>query len=104
MNSPLIRRGVRAALLLSASAIALPVIAADTNAPEEVVVTGSRIVNRDAQADTPIMTVSSEAITQSGFTTVEQYLNTMPQVVPGISSQSNNPSSNGRAFIDLRGL
>ena len=28
----------------------------------------------------------------------------MPQVVPALSSQSNNPSSNGRAFIDLRGL
>ncbi len=31
-------------------------------------------------------------------------MNTIPQIVPGISSQSNNPSSNGRAFIDLRGL
>jgi iron complex outermembrane recepter protein len=55
-------------------------------------------------AESPIFTVDQEAMRVSGFTTVEQYLNTLPQMVPSLSSQSNNPSSNGRAFIDLRGL
>jgi outer membrane receptor protein involved in Fe transport len=36
--------------------------------------------------------------------TAEQFLNTLPAITPNLSSQSNNPSSNGRAFIDLRGL
>jgi iron complex outermembrane receptor protein len=40
----------------------------------------------------------------SGSVTLDHVLNTLPQMVPGISSQSNNPSSNGRAFFDLRGL
>jgi iron complex outermembrane recepter protein len=71
---------------------------------EAIVVTGTRIARRDAVAESPILTVTQEEMTNSGFVTVEQYLNTLPQVTPGISSQSNNPSSNGRAFVDLRGL
>ncbi|HAD85077.1 MAG TPA: TonB-dependent receptor [Brevundimonas sp.] len=71
---------------------------------DEIVVTGSRIARRDAVAESPILTVQQEDITHSGATTVEHYLNTLPQITAGLSSQSNNPSSNGRAFIDLRGL
>ncbi len=71
---------------------------------EEVVVTGTRIAKRDAIADSPITTIDQETFRDSGFVTVDQYLNTMPQITPNLSSQSNNPSSNGRAFIDLRGL
>jgi len=67
-------------------------------------VTGSRIARIDALAESPIVTVGAEQLQQSGLVTVEQFLNTLPQVTPGLSSQSNNPSSNGRAFIDLRGL
>ena len=59
-------------------------------------VTGSRILNRDAVAESPLVTVDQETLLGSGNTTVEHYLNTLPQVVPGISSQSNNPSLNGR--------
>ncbi len=91
----------------------LPVMAQDTEADaeaeaerdfEEVVVTGSRIARRDAVADSPITTIDQDTFKDSGYVTVDQFLNTMPQIVPGLSSQSNNPSSNGRAFIDLRGL
>lgn len=71
---------------------------------EAIVVTGTRIARRDAVAESPILSVEREEMTTSGFITVEQYLNTLPQVTPGVSSQSNNPSSNGRAFVDLRGL
>ena len=71
---------------------------------ETIMVTGSRIARRDAVAESPILSVGREEVTTSGYVTMEQYLNTLPQVTPGLSSQSNNPSSNGRAFIDLRGL
>jgi outer membrane receptor protein involved in Fe transport len=77
--------------------------AADAKA-QSVVVTGSRIARIDALAESPIVTVGAEQIQQSGIVTVEQFLNTLPQITPGLSSQSNNPSSQGRAFIDLRGL
>ncbi len=85
---------------------AAPAMAQDTTVDEgdAIVVTGTRIARRDAVAESPILSVEAEEMTESGYVTVEQYLNTLPQVTPGLSSQSNNPSSNGRAFVDLRGL
>lgn len=102
-----IRRAVRHALLAGATATAvtaLPATAQEQSTISEVVVTGSRILNRDTVADTPIMTVDQTEVLQSGNITVDHYLNTLPQVTPTVSSQSNNPSLNGRAHIDLRGL
>ena len=66
--------------------------------------TGSRILNRDTVADTPIVTIDQKSMIDSGNITVDHYLNTLPQVTPTVSSQSNNPSLNGRAHVDLRGL
>ena len=45
---------------------------------EAIVVTGTRIARRDAVAESPILTVGQEEMTNSGFVTVEQYLNTLP--------------------------
>ncbi len=91
-----------AALICMGTVIVLPVMAQEKL--EKVEITGSRIMRFDAIAESPMVTVTSEQIQQSGVVTVEQLLNNLPQVTPGVSSQSNNPSSNGRAFIDLRGL
>jgi len=103
-----IRQAVRYALLTGAAATAMPavpVLAEEQPTIMEVVVTGSRITaRRDAIAESPILTIDSSALGDSGYVTVDQYLNTLPQIVPALGSQSNNPSSNGRAFIDLRGL
>jgi iron complex outermembrane recepter protein len=77
---------------------------AQASQTQSVVVTGSRIARINALSESPIITVGAEQIQSSGVVTVEQFINTLPQVTPGLSSQSNNPSSNGRAFIDLRGL
>jgi outer membrane receptor protein involved in Fe transport len=107
MDNTALRRAVRLTLIAAAtSTVGLTPVYAQDKAEEleMIVVTGSRIAKRDAIAESPILTLDSEAIADSGFVTAEQFLNTMPQVVPGISSQSNNPSSNGRAFVDLRGL
>jgi outer membrane receptor protein involved in Fe transport len=85
-------------------AVSMPTFAQDTPEIEEVIVTGSLIARRDAIAESPILTVDQGALLESGYTTIEQYLNTLPQIAPGLSSQSNNPSGNGRAVVDLRGL
>lgn len=69
-----------------------------------ITVTGSRFARRDEVAESPILTIGQDAMLESGYTTVEHYLNTLPQITPSLSSQSNNPSSNGRAVLDLRGL
>jgi iron complex outermembrane recepter protein len=76
----------------------------DSTQLEAIEVTGSRISRVDAIAESPIYTIDAKDLVNSGFITVDHFLNTLPQIVPNISSQSNNPSSNGRAFIDLRGL
>src|SRR5690606_15530038 len=104
-----IARAVHRALVTSAVAAAslstLPVSAQDQDADvQTVTVTGTRILKRDAIAESPLLTVGQEEMINSGYVTVDHYLNTLPQVVPSVSSQSNNPSLNGRALIDLRGL
>lgn len=92
------------ALLALGGALMVPAAPAFAQDTQRIEVTGSRIKSTDALGESPIVTVTAEQLQQSGIQTIEQFLNNMPQVVAGISSQSNNPSSNGRAFIDLRGL
>ncbi len=89
----------------SAFAFAAPAMAQDPGPStiDDVVVTGSRIVRQDYVANSPISTVSAEQIQARGDVNVEQILNQLPQVVPGLSANSNNPS-NGSATVDLRGL
>ena len=94
---------VGAALMAAASATP----AAAQSAPSEVeaiTVTGSRIVRNDYQADSPIVTVSSEALEKTGAVSVEKLLNQLPQFMPSVTDTSNNPSNNGQANLQLRGL
>jgi iron complex outermembrane recepter protein len=70
---------------------------------QEIFVTGSRIARQDLVANSPIQTVTSEQIEASGDLNTEEFLNALPQIVPGLSAASNNPS-NGTATVDLRGL
>jgi iron complex outermembrane receptor protein len=79
-------------------------LAAETAGPvEEIVVTGSRIPRRNLESNSPVAVVQAQEFQLSGTTAVEDLLNTMPQVVPGLTSTSNNPGE-GAATIDLRGL
>ena len=91
----------------AALAFAVPAMAQtapqDETQLDEIVVTGSRIVRQDYVANSPISTVTAEQIQARGDVNVEQILNQLPQVVPGLSANSNNPS-NGSATVDLRGL
>ena len=108
----LLRGAVRRVLLAAAVASAVPVLpamAADADGgqvPEtvaEVVVTGTRIRSRDYSATSPVTTVSSEQIAATGQLSVEEVLNKLPQVVPGLTANSNNPA-NGTSTVDLRGI
>lgn len=73
-------------------------------ADEKVTVTGSRIRQRDFTSTSPIATVSAKDIALTGTVNVESLINDLPQVVPGVTVTSNNPSLNGFATADLRGL
>ena len=68
-----------------------------------IVVTGSRIARRNVETAAPIAVVSDEEFSLAGAVNVENVINTLPQVVPGVTSFSNNPG-NGTATLNLRGL
>jgi len=104
-NLPL-ARAVRITLLAAGAAAAAtpaPFALAQEAELEQIVVTGSRIRVRDFEEISPVSTVGAETIAAIGATTVDQVLNNLPQVVPGLTATSNNPSD-GTATIDLRGL
>ncbi|MBH1944795.1 TonB-dependent receptor [Erythrobacter sp. YJ-T3-07] len=77
--------------------------AAEPEGGELIVVTGSRIARRDLETAAPVAVVNSEEFELSGSVNVESVINTLPQVVPGTTSFSNNPGD-GTATLNLRGL
>jgi iron complex outermembrane recepter protein len=107
--------GVRARFVLSISAVgvctfAQPALAQESTdaarspiATEEVIVTGSRIARPDLTSPSPITIVSEDFFRQKGTVNVEEVLNQLPQVVPGLGAQVNN-GGDGTATVDLRGL
>jgi outer membrane receptor protein involved in Fe transport len=70
---------------------------------EDIFVTGSRIARRDLTSSSPLTVVQDEEFALSGTVNVEQVINTLPQVIPGATSFSNNPGG-GVATLNLRGL
>ena len=70
---------------------------------ETIVVTGSRIQRSDLTSTSPLAVVQDEEFKLSGAVNVESVINTLPQVVPGTTSFSNNPGG-GVATLNLRGL
>ncbi|HEX7000051.1 MAG TPA: TonB-dependent receptor [Gammaproteobacteria bacterium] len=77
--------------------------------PEEILVTGSRIVRRDLDAASPIVTVDTQRLENSSTMSLESVLNQMPQFVPeGTQFDSGNTASGadtlGIASVNLRGI
>jgi outer membrane receptor protein involved in Fe transport len=92
---------------VAAMALAAPAYAQGADGAAEVgevVVTGSRIVRQDFVAASPIATVTGEATTANADITLDQFINTLPQVNPAGTTTSNNPGNNGQSNVDLRGL
>lgn len=77
---------------------------------DEVQVTGSRIVRRDLEAPSPVVTVESQAFEESGTLAVESVLNQLPQFVPANTqflandTQPGPTNTPGSASLNLRGL
>jgi len=101
------------AVLLGSALVAMPsgrALAQDAGL-EEIVVTGSRIVRRDFESNSPIVTVNAEDFeTQTGLN-VEAYLNQLPQYNPAASPVTTDGdvqitpiNSVGIASISLRGF
>ncbi len=90
-----------ATLLMTAAPLEAQEVGDEEN--ELVIVTGSRIPRQDLSANSPISVIDAAEFEYSGNVTVERVLNQLPQLVPGASSQSNNPGA-GFATLDMRGL
>jgi len=105
-QASLTRLAVRLTLAAAAAAVvpSTPAMAQTASVLDEVVVTGSRIVRKDYEATSPVVTVSAEVFALSGEPQIEKVLNEMPQLVPSVTTTSNNPSNGGQANVDLRGL
>jgi outer membrane receptor protein involved in Fe transport len=76
---------------------------------DEITVTGSRIVRRDLNAPSPIMTVDSQRLEQSSTISIESVLNQMPQFVPASTQfdsgvQTGATLSLGIGSVNLRGI
>ena len=112
----------RLAIAVSA-ALAMPALGAriaaaqDASAqqPEEVVVTGSRIVRRDYDANSPIQTVDRSSFEQQNSIALETALNDLPQFVPAAQGMTQLQDQSqmtdnfttltaGASTISLRGL
>jgi len=119
-NRRSVDRAIRTALLagvgLGAFTLAGPALAqdqgegADSGEAQAIVVTGSRIVRRDYSANSPIVTVGSELINESGTAAIETNLNKLPQFAPaqtpalGGDIQPTATNTPGAATISLRGI
>ena len=111
---------VRLHRLASAVAIALavPVLqqasAQDAAGVDEIVITGSRIVRRDYQANSPIQTIDSSAFEQQSSIAIEDTLNDLPQFVPAATGltqvqdgeliNTGSTTTAGASTLSLRGL
>ena len=93
---------VSTAIGMTAASLSGVVLAQD--ALQEVVVTGSRIATVDGFGQTaPVTIVDAEDIKITGFTRLEDVLNSLPSIETGENSFTSNGAT-GTASVDLRGL
>jgi len=101
-----------AVAVAAAIAGSMPAIAQETgdDGLSEVTITGSRIVRRDLDASSPVVTVDAASLENSSTIGIESALNTLPQFKPAgtqfvagdvQASAFNNP---GISSVNLRGL
>ena len=111
-NYDVLRRAVRYALFANAAAaVVIPVAhaadapaAADEATPlNEVIVTGTRLIEPGLTSVSPVTTVSAEQIKEQGSVRIEDLLNTLPQVFADQGSSVSNGAT-GEATVNLRNL
>ena len=100
----ILRGAVAAVLGSSVSAMFVPpVLAADEDELEEVVVTGSRIVRRDLETNSPLLTIDRELFEDNAFISVEEALNDLPQFMAGGVGMGSNAVTSLQGANGLEG-
>jgi iron complex outermembrane receptor protein len=111
-NNSKIAKAIRLAMMVgagAAAAISVPAFAAEEaeevveEVVERIAVTGSRIRRTDMESSSPVHITSDAEIKLSGFTRIEDLLNSLPMIEAGQTSFRSNGAS-GTASLDLRGM
>jgi iron complex outermembrane recepter protein len=102
-NRNALRQAVRFALLTGTVTAAVSAQAQETQALEEVVVTGTRLRQPNLTAISPVATVTNEDFKLQGVTRVEDLINNLPQAVADFGGNVSNGATGG-ATVNLRGL
>jgi outer membrane receptor protein involved in Fe transport len=97
----LVRAAVAAAISGNFAMSAMAADAADTDTTktdevelEEIQVTGSRIVRRDLQSNSPLVTIEKERLEENTFISIEEALNDLPQfMVGGVNNSTASVTS-----------
>ena len=111
-------RGGMTATSIAALLASMPVVmaaeqptqpaAAQAEALEEIVVTGTRVIREGYEAPTPLTVVGAEALQTTSASNVADYVNTMPAFVGSNTTQSNTGSgsagTSGVSGLSLRSL
>lgn len=107
LNQNELTRSIQFALVMGASAVlALPAVAQEEGDEEEmdaVQVLGSRIKRTDRETSQPVLVLTRETIEKSGFTSVGDVLQRLPEIGPSINTLFNN-GGDGSTTVDLRNL
>ncbi len=71
---------------------------------ERIAVTGSRINRTDIETASPVTVISSDFISKSGYTSVEEILSMQPAAAGMSLGSTSNNGSGGSATVNLRGM
>ncbi len=113
-KSDLLERLLCSTILTAAVFCAAPAMAQEAEADEvdvemeeetdeRMVITGSRLLGSSFDAPNPVLTVNPQDLASRGTVQVEDFLNRLPQVFTGQTSDVSNGAS-GTATVNLRGL
>lgn len=97
---------VRAAVAAAISGTwAMPTVAQETAADglQEVQITGSRIVRRDTETTSPLITVEREILEKNSYISIEQALNELPEFMAGGALMGGNSVTSLSAAGDVAG-
>ncbi|MFL6549389.1 MAG: TonB-dependent receptor domain-containing protein [Povalibacter sp.] len=109
-HTPAWRARLRLTLVVSLAAMAAPpLLHAQTENIQEVVVTGSRIAAPNLTSTSPVQVVTSKEIQQGGHTDAADILNQLPQVLQNSAVDFSNTSNSlstpgGLTTVNLRGI
>lgn len=109
------------AMTIALISVATPVaaqttsVSAESNAGEEIIITGSRIRRNPLDNDSPVVTLDQNSLAQTGLTSVADILQRLPSASGGLNTKVNNSDNLGNppdgggvgagsAEIDLRYL